>query len=56
MIARTAERLGEKMEEKAETILVTAAKDLDLARLRVVTVQLRHFMDPDSVLEDATNP
>ena len=53
MIARTAERLGEKMEANAETILVTSARDLDLARMRVVTVQLRHFMDPDSVLEDA---
>ena len=53
MIARTAERLGEKMETNAETIMVTAAKDLDLARLRVVTVQLRHYMDPDSVLDDA---
>src|ERR1700730_2200334 len=53
MIARTAERLGEKMETNAETIMVTAAKDLDLARLRVVTVQLRHYMDPESVLDDA---
>jgi hypothetical protein len=41
------------MESNAETILVTAAKELDLARLRVVTIKLRHFMDPDSVLEDA---
>ena len=53
MVARTAERLGEKMEANAETIMVTAAKELDLGRFRVVTVQLRHFMDPDSVLEDA---
>ena len=53
MIARTAERLGEKMEANAETILVSAAKELDLARLRFVTLKLRHFMDPDSVLEDA---
>ena len=53
LIARTAEKLGEKMEANAETILVTAARDLDLARLRVVTVQLQHFMDPDSVLDDA---
>jgi hypothetical protein len=53
MIARTAERLGDKMEENAETIMVTAAKDMDLARLRIVTMQLRHYMDPDGVLEDA---
>jgi hypothetical protein len=53
MIARTAEKLGEKMEANAETILVTAAKELDLGRLHVVTVKLRHFMDPDSVREEA---
>jgi Domain of unknown function (DUF222)/HNH endonuclease len=53
MIARTAEKLGNKMETNAETILVSAAKELDLARLHVVTVKLRHFMDPDSVREEA---
>ena len=53
MIARTAERLGDKMESNAETILVNAAKRLDLARLRVVAVHLRHAMDADSVLDDA---
>ncbi|HEY4975560.1 MAG TPA: DUF222 domain-containing protein, partial [Steroidobacteraceae bacterium] len=53
MIARTSEKLGEKMETNAETILVTAAKELDLARLRMVTIKLQHFMDPDSVREEA---
>jgi hypothetical protein len=53
MIARTAERLGEKMEANAETIMVTAAKELDPARLRVVTMHLRHYMDPDLVLDEA---
>src|ERR1700730_13523082 len=53
MIARTAEKLGDKMESHAEAILVTAAKNMDPARLRVATVQLRHYMDPDAVLEDA---
>jgi len=53
MIARTAEKLGDKMESNAETILVSAAKELDLARLRVVTIKLQHFMDPDSVREEA---
>jgi len=53
MIARTAEKLGDKMESNAETILVTAAKELDLARLRMVTIKLQHFMDPDSVREEA---
>src|SRR5450756_1052239 len=53
MIARTAEKLGDKMESNAETILVTAAKELDLGQLRVVTMKLQHLVDPDSVLEDA---
>jgi len=53
MIARTSEKLGDKMESNAETILVTAAKELDLARLRMVTIKLQHFMDPDSVREEA---
>ena len=53
MIARTSEKLGDKMESNAETILVTAAKELDLARLRMVTIQLQHLMDPDSVREEA---
>src|SRR6266446_3298743 len=53
MIARTAEKLGDKMESNAETILVTAAKELDLARLRMVTIKLQHFLDPDSVREEA---
>ena len=53
MIARTAERLGDKMESNAETILVTAARELDLGRLRMVAINLQHFMDPDSVREEA---
>jgi hypothetical protein len=53
MIARTAERLGDRMESNAETILVDAAKALDPARLRVVSVHLRHAIDPAGVLEDA---
>jgi hypothetical protein len=53
MIARTAEKLGDKMEANAETILVTAAKELDLGRLRVVTLKLQHLMDPNSVREEA---
>ena len=53
MIARTSEKLGDKMESNAETILVTAAKELDLGRLHVVTVKLRHLMDPDSIREEA---
>ena len=53
LIARTAEKLGDKMESNAETILVTAAKELDLAGLRMVTIKLQHFLDPDSVREEA---
>jgi len=55
MIARTAEKLGGKMEAQAESILVTAARDLDPARLRVVTLHLRHCLDPDGVLGDAND-
>ncbi len=55
LIARTAEQLGEKMESQAETILVDAARELDPARLRVVTMHLRHCLDPDGVLGDAAD-
>src|SRR5260221_13063317 len=41
------------MESTAEPILVTPAKDLDLARLRMVTINLQHFLGPDSVREEA---
>ena len=53
MIARTSEKLDDKMEANAETILVTAAKELDLARLRMVTMKLQHCLDPDSVRGEA---
>src|ERR1700704_1116958 len=53
MIARTAERLGDRMEGPAETVLVTAAKELDPAHLRMVTLKLRHCIDPDGLLGDA---
>jgi hypothetical protein len=53
MIARTAEKLGDKMEANAEAILVNAAKELDPYRLRIACMQLRHCMDPDAVLADA---
>jgi hypothetical protein len=55
MIARTAAELGDKMEANAETILVNAAKELDPGRLRVVTLQLRHCLQPDGVLRDAND-
>jgi hypothetical protein len=53
LIARTAEKLGDKMDAQAESILVNAAKELDPLRLRRLTVQLRHQLDADSVLMDA---
>jgi hypothetical protein len=53
MIARTAEKLGDKMDAQAESILVNAAKELDPLRLRRLTLQLRHQLDADTVLEDA---
>jgi hypothetical protein len=53
LIARTAEKLGDKMESNAEAILVSAAKELDPYRLRIACMKLRHCMDPDGVLEDA---
>jgi hypothetical protein len=53
LIARTAGQLGDKFEPQAETILVTAAKELDPWRLKRVTVQLRHCLEPDGVLNDA---
>jgi hypothetical protein len=53
LIARTAEKLGDKMEAQAEAILVNAAKELDPATLRFVTSHLRHCLEPDGVLADA---
>jgi len=53
LIARTAERLGDKMDSQAESILVSAARELDPLRLRRLTVQLRHQLDADTVLDDA---
>ncbi len=53
LIARTAERLGDRMEAHAEEILVNAAKELDPLRLRYAIAQLRHCLEPDQVLDDA---
>jgi hypothetical protein len=53
LIARTADQLGDKFEAHAETILVTAAKELDPWRLRRATMCLRHCLEPDGVLADA---
>src|SRR6202521_4613416 len=53
LIARTADQLGDKFEAHAESILVTAAKELDPWRLRRAAMFLRHCLDPDGVLADA---
>src|ERR1700693_75798 len=53
LIARTAEKHGDRMKSNAKSILVTAAKELDPYRLRIACMKLRHCMDPDGVLEDA---
>lgn len=53
LIARTASQLGDRFADQAETILVTAAKELDPWRLKRVTMHLRHCLEPDGVLDDA---
>jgi hypothetical protein len=53
LIAHTAEAVGDKMEAEAETILVTAAKELDPHRLKIACMHLRHCLEPDGVLLDA---
>src|SRR5216684_4061020 len=53
LIAHTAEALGNKMEAEAESILVTAAKELDPHRLKIACIHLRHCLEPDGVLRDA---
>jgi hypothetical protein len=53
LIAHTAEALGDEMEAEAESILVTAAKELDPHRLKIACIHLRHCLEPDGVLRDA---
>ncbi|HEV2216452.1 MAG TPA: DUF222 domain-containing protein [Candidatus Dormibacteraeota bacterium] len=53
LIARTKQRLGVLWPGDAEEILVTAAKEVDPVRLRFATMQLRHCLEPDGVLDDA---
>src|ERR1700687_42476 len=55
LIARTADKLGDKFDSQAETILVTAAKELDTWRLRRATMFLRHCLEPDGGLADAND-
>ena len=53
MIARAAERLGEKFEGPAEGILVELARKEDPAVLRRAIIHLRYVVEPDGVLEEA---
>ena len=53
LIARTKQGLGELWPNDAEEILVTAARQVDPVRLRCATMQLRHCLEPDGVLDDA---
>jgi len=53
LIASTAADLGDRMESNAESILVTAAKNLDPRRLKIACLHLRHYLEPDGVLRDA---
>ena len=53
LIARTAQRLGEKFEGPAEAILVELARKEDPVVLKRGIVHLRHCVEPDGVLEDA---
>jgi len=53
LIARTKKQLGPAWPEDAEDILVNLARQVDPMRLRCATVQLRHCLEPDGVLDDA---
>src|SRR5258708_16992345 len=53
LIARAAERLGEKFEGPAEGILVELARKEDPVVLKRGIVHLRHCVEPDGVLEDS---
>ncbi len=53
VITRAAEQVGSEALRDAEPILLEAARRLDARRLRYVTGQLRHCLDPDGALKDA---
>ena len=53
MIARAAEKLGDKLDANAESILANAAKEVDPLQLRRAILRLRHELDDDKFLEDA---
>ncbi len=52
LIAKTALEIGEKWESNAESILVTAAKELDPGRLSVAAGHLKHYLIPDGALDE----
>ena len=53
LITRVADETGEQFDVEAETIFVTAARDLDPWRLRIVAKRFRDAVDPDGSLTDA---
>ena len=53
LIARTKQGLGELWPDDAEEILVNAARQVNPVDLRRATVQLRHCLEPDGILDDA---
>jgi len=53
LIAKTAKRLGDRMEAEAEGVLVKLAAEVDPRRLRRAATMPRHCLEPDEVLKDA---
>src|SRR5262249_20958732 len=53
VMPRSAEQVGGEAVRDAEPVLLDAARRLDARRLRYVTGQLRHCLDPDGALKDA---
>ena len=53
LIARTAEHCGQRWEANAESILVKAAQGLDPHELKKACIKMRHFLEPQGLLEEA---
>jgi hypothetical protein len=52
LIAKTAEHCGQTWEANAESILVTAAKELNPYELKKACIKMRHFLEPQGVLAE----
>ena len=53
LVARAASELGDKWEANAESILVTAGKEVDPGRLRYAAGHLKYYLQPDGALNEA---